>query len=218
MPGNGRWLERTAGAWPDAIRLAQWDQQNAERIAPMSPGERQEMFRSEELLMRYRAGLPARDGEEREAYQEWRQLDADVVNEYTEAVEIPERLWDEYAQSGGPLGRDEFFVQYFRELSQEGPANERAECRSVPGTDAAQSVGSSPGFSAPDELESELPGAADVGRRLREEPIVHSVRTPYGKGGAKAAAPLLDSPIDPGSSDPIRLGGASGPEGLVLRL
>ena len=44
----------------------------------MSLGERQEMFRSEELLTRYRPGLPPRDDEEREAYREWRQLDADV--------------------------------------------------------------------------------------------------------------------------------------------
>ena len=73
----------------DAFRFAQWGQRNAERIAPMSPGERQEMFRSEELLTRYRAGLPARDGEEREAYQEWRQLDADVVNAYGEDATIP---------------------------------------------------------------------------------------------------------------------------------
>ena len=72
----------------DAFRLAQWEQQNAERIAPMSPGERQEMFRSEELLTRYRAGLPARDAEEREAYQEWRQLDADVVDVYREDATI----------------------------------------------------------------------------------------------------------------------------------
>ena len=82
----------------DAFRFAQWGQRNAERIAPMSPGERQEMFRSEELLTRYRAGLPARDGEEREAYQEWRQLDADVVNAYQEDATIPG------PPSGGAVG------------------------------------------------------------------------------------------------------------------
>ncbi len=82
----------------DAFRFAQWEQQNAERIAPMSPGERQGMFRSEELLTRYRAGLPARDGEERETYQEWRQLDADVVNAYQEDATIPG------PPSGGAVG------------------------------------------------------------------------------------------------------------------
>ena len=44
----------------DAFRFAQWEQRNAERIAQMGPGERQEMFRAEEALTRYRAGiLPA---------------------------------------------------------------------------------------------------------------------------------------------------------------
>ena len=97
----------------DAFRLAQWEQQNAERIAPMSPGERQEMFHSEELLTRYRAGLPARDAEEREAYQEWRQLDADVVNAYQEDATIPG------PPSGGAVG----------ELSPESPAAERPPVR-----------------------------------------------------------------------------------------
>jgi len=92
----------------DAFRFAQREQQNAERIAPMSPGERQGMFRSEELLTRYRAGLPARDGEERETYQEWRQLDADVVNAYQEDATIPG------PPSGGAVG----------ELSLESPAAE----------------------------------------------------------------------------------------------
>jgi hypothetical protein len=97
----------------DAFRLAQWEQQNAERIAPMSPGERQEMFHSEELLTRYRAGLPARDAEEREAYQEWRELDADVVNAYQEDATIPG------PPSGGAAG----------ELSPESPAAERPPVR-----------------------------------------------------------------------------------------
>jgi hypothetical protein len=69
----------------------------------MSPGERQEMFRSEELLTRYRAGLPARDAEEREAYQEWRQLDADTGSAYQEDATIPDRhagaQWASSAQS-----------------------------------------------------------------------------------------------------------------------
>ena len=92
----------------DAFRFAQWGQQNAERIAQMGPGERQEMFRSEELLTRYRAGLPARDGEERETYQEWWQLDADVVNAYQKDATIPG------PPSGGAVG----------ELSLESPAAE----------------------------------------------------------------------------------------------
>ena len=92
----------------DAFRLAQWEQQNAERIAPMSPGERQGMFRSEELLTRYRAGLPARDAAEREAYHEWRQLDADVVDAYQEDATIPG------PPSGAAVG----------ELSPESPAAE----------------------------------------------------------------------------------------------
>jgi hypothetical protein len=92
----------------DAFGLAQWEQQNAERIAPMRPGERQEMFRSEELLTRYRAGLPARDGEEREAYQEWQQLDADTVSAYQENATIPG------PPSGGAVS----------ELSPESPAGE----------------------------------------------------------------------------------------------
>lgn len=96
----------------DAFRLAQWEQQNRERIAPMSPGERQESFRLEELLTRYRAGLPARDAEEREAYQEWRQLDADVVNAYQEDATIPG------PPSGGAVG----------ELSPESPAAEMSPC------------------------------------------------------------------------------------------
>ena len=91
-----------------AFRLAQWEQQNAERIAQMSPGEGQEMFHSEELLTRYRAGLPPRDAEEREAYQEWRQLDADVVNAYQEGATILG------PPSGGAVG----------ELSPESPAAE----------------------------------------------------------------------------------------------
>jgi hypothetical protein len=100
----------------DAFRLAEWEQQNAERIAQMGPGERQESFRLEELLTRYRAGLPARDAEEREAYQEWRQLDADVVNAYQEDATIPG------PRSGGAVG----------ELSPESPAAEMS-----PGTVSA---------------------------------------------------------------------------------
>ena len=75
----------------DASRLAQSEQPNAERIAPIEPGKRQEMFSSEELLTRYRARLPARDAEEREAYQEWRELDADIVDAYREDPTITDR-------------------------------------------------------------------------------------------------------------------------------
>ena len=120
------------------FRFTQWEQQNAERVAPMSPGERQEMFRAEEMLTRYRAGLPPRDEEERDAYREWRQLDADVVNAYREEAEIPEQLWHEHVQNNGPLTREEFFAQYFADLTQERAASEHAELsstdrRSVPG-------------------------------------------------------------------------------------
>jgi hypothetical protein len=75
-------------------RRMRWEAINAVKLSGMSPqrmgpGERQEMFRSEELLTRYRAGLPARDAAEREAYHEWRQLDADVVDAYQEDATIP---------------------------------------------------------------------------------------------------------------------------------
>jgi len=110
-----------------SFRFTQWEQRNAERITRMSSSERQERFRSEEMLTRYRVGLPARDDEEREAYREWRQLDADVVNAYREEVEIPERLWDEYVQSSGPLSREEFSAQCLDDLTQERAASEGAE-------------------------------------------------------------------------------------------
>ena len=44
-----------------------------------SQGERSRVgrIREAEALIRYAAGLPARDAEDREAYAEWRQLDAE---------------------------------------------------------------------------------------------------------------------------------------------
>ena len=207
----------------DAFRFAQWEQQNAERIAPMSPGERQESFRLEELLTRYRAGLPARDAEEREAYQEWRQLDADVVNEYTEAVEIPERLWDGSVDSDDPPRWEEPGRQYFDEISRgmatsQSAAPSSTNRRGVPGADAAQSDGSPPGVRTAGKLGSEFPDATGAGRGLGEEPLVPPAMTPLGKSDAQPEQPLLDPPPGPGSSDRTRPKGAGGLTGPVLGL
>ena len=220
----------------DAFRLAQWEQQNAERIAPMSQGERQEMFRSEELLTRYRAGLPARDADECEAYQEWRQLDADVVDACTEEVETPERAWDEYSQGNGFLSGEEFFPQHIGELSKDRAASESAAPsnagrRSLPVADVANSAQPPRDVSATGELSSEfldpdsspgatrkLPGSTGAGSGLEDGPT-----SPFAPDGAiprpgdapDAGQPLLIPPGDPAAPGQVRPGHEEGPSGPV---
>jgi len=220
----------------DAFRFAQWEQRNAERIAPMSPGERQEMFRSEELLTRYRTGLPARDAEEREAYQEWRQLDADVVDACTEEIETPERAWDEYRHGNGSLSGEEFFTQHIDELSKDRAASESAAPpsagrRRLPAAHVANSADPPRDVSATGELSSEsldpdsspgaarkLPGPTGAGSGLEDGPI--SPLTPGGaipRGGdaPDAGLPLLVPPGDPAAPGQVRPGHGEGPSGPV---
>ena len=221
----------------DAFRLAQWEQQNADRIAQMGPGERQESFRSEELLTRYRAGLPARDDEEREAYREWRQLDADAVNAYREEVEIPEQLWDEYVHSNGPLNRDEFFAQYFEELTEKRTAGDSAEssgpdCVSSPGAEVAEPTGPLPGgVRASNELGAEFPdadaspsavrlsGLSRAGSGLEDgpmSPLASDGAAPRGGDAPDAGPPLLIPPGDPGAAGQVRPGYDDSPSGPAL--
>ena len=105
----------------DRFRYTEWEQRNAERVALMSPEERQERFRSEEMLTRYRAGLPARDDDEREAYREWQELDAEYVEDYVEEVLIPEREYENYE---GPLSWYEYLAQYRAERRDDAATND----------------------------------------------------------------------------------------------
>jgi len=74
----------------ERFRFTEWERSNAERIALKSPEQRREMFRSEDMLNRYRAGLPARNDKEREAYQIWRELDLDAAEDYRHGVLMPQ--------------------------------------------------------------------------------------------------------------------------------
>ena len=65
-------------------------------------------------------------------------------------MEIPEQLWDEYVHSNGPLSREEFFPQYFEELTEKRTAGDSAEssgpdCVSSPGAEVAEPTGPLPG-------------------------------------------------------------------------
>ena len=145
------------------------------------------------------------------------------MNAYREEVEIPEQLWDEHVQSNGPLSREEFFAQYFADLTEEGTADDaaepsRSEPRSAPGVDVAEPAEpSSGGVSAAGDVSSEsvdadasldamrrLPGPAGGGSGLEDGPMALPARARRGEGGAKREPPSPAPPLDPASFDQMR--------------
>jgi hypothetical protein len=51
---------------------------------------------ADSMMGRYRAGLPARDQAEREAHQEWRELDADDLASAIEERSALDEAWERY--------------------------------------------------------------------------------------------------------------------------
>ena len=218
-----------------SFRFAQWEYRNAMWIWRMSPAERQDRFRGDEMLKRFRSGLPPRDEWEREAYRERRQFETRALLDILKPEEALEMLWDEYTQSGGPLSREEFSVQYFRELSQDRPASGRAEPSntdpwSAPAPDAAGSaVLPPPAISAAAEPGQKVPGAgaassrpgpAGAGSGLEDGPL--SLPGPddaasHGGNGPDPGPPWLVRPGDPGAPGQARPGHGETPSGPVPR-
>ncbi len=69
-------------------------------------------------LKRYRAGLPARDEAESQAYREWGELDAEVIEDFL----LPDQAFETYS---GPLSYEDFVQDYRRASALERDGIER---------------------------------------------------------------------------------------------
>jgi hypothetical protein len=104
-----------------SYRYHRWLEDNAGWMAEVPDAGRHERFRSDESWWRYRNHLPPLDDQERAAFREWAELDADDAEQAYIYRLLPERLYDAYDGSQGPLNWDSFYAQYLHQLHHDEP-------------------------------------------------------------------------------------------------
>ncbi len=214
----------------ERFRFAEWERSNAERIALKSPGQRHEMFRSEDMLDRYRAGLPARNDEEREAYQIWRELGLDAAEDYRHGVLMPQQ---DYGPGEGPPDREPAAGRVERRqggTTKPAPApgstwlvaREETEAVGRGGLLGAFEAGTAAGkgtaqAAAPQRATGWRPGSAGAGSGLEDGPLTRRapLRPAQGDDGIDAGPPRPDMPGNFRPPDPVPPGRGQAPSGPV---
>ncbi len=218
----------------DSFRYAEWEQRNADRLGLLGQERRKEMFRSEDMLNRYRAGLPARDDEECDAYREWAELDADYVEDYVREVLNPQRDYENYE---GPLGWEDYVGEYRAPHRDDDAVDEAAAPRDSswqagPQAWAAGPDGPPPGAvgaathggeqdaqaDGPHGAVGWMPGSAGAGSGLEDGPMArHPVAGPPAHDGeSEETGPLwLIPPGNVGAPDQAQPRRGQSPSGPV---